>query len=168
MGIDMKKKILSAGKDYTHMLAGFKEVILKSGIRKNGCLIFAGCPGPCYSMATFFSFGIRDLGLNLFFAVNADLDQLWRLEFDQNRGITATSKENPFKAEGVVLMSGLCSIPIEKTIDFLKEGLTEDGVIIGEAPAPGFFEEKGWDKKIRFNFFFEFSMHNPTSFEVDY
>ncbi len=163
----MNKRVISVGQDYTQMLPVFRDVILQSGMKKQGNLIFAGCPGPCYSMATLLSFGIKDLDLNLFFAADSDVHQLWRLEYVQDRGMIATRKEDPIKAEVIVLMSGLCAIPIENTIDFLNNVLLPDGVIIGEAPAPGLFEEKAWDKKIPFNFIFEFSMKNPTSHKVD-
>ena len=62
----MKKKILWSGPDHTYMMTIFRNLILKTGIRESENLVFAGCEGPCFSMATFFSFGIRDLKLNLF------------------------------------------------------------------------------------------------------
>lgn len=163
----MNKKVISVGQDYTDMLPVFREVIPKSVMEKQGNLVFAGCPGPCYSMATLLGFGIKDLDLNLFFAVDSDVHQLWRLEYVQDRGMIAMKKEDPIRAEVIILMSGLCALPIEKTIDFVKKVLLPEGVIIGEAPAPGLFEEREWDKKIPFNFLFEFTMKNPTSFKVD-
>jgi hypothetical protein len=89
------KKIISKGLDHTEMLSIFREVLLRSGIREKGNLIFAGCQGPCYSMATLLSFGLRDLNLNLYFAADADIQQLWRLEYIKNLGVVATQKENP-------------------------------------------------------------------------
>ena len=163
----MKKKVISVGKDYTSLSPLFRELVLKSGIKEQDNLIFAGCPGACYSMATFFSFGIRELNLNLYFAVNSDIHQLWKLEYVENLGVVATRKEDPVKAKIIVLMSGLCTLPIEHTLKFINDALVSDGIIIGEAPAPGLFEEQGWDKQIPFNFLFEFSMKNPTSFKVD-
>lgn len=163
----MNKRVISVGEDYIQMLPVFREVILESGMKKQGNLIFAGCPGPCYSMATLLSFGIKDLDFNLFFAVDSDVHQLWRLEYAEDRGMIAPEKADPVKAEVVILMSGLCVLPIEKTIDFVKNVLVPGGVIIGEAPAPGLFEEREWDKKIPFDFLFEFSIINPTSFKVD-
>ena len=163
----MKKKILSKGADYTYMLPVFREVILKSGIKEQGALIFAGCQGPCYSMATLLSFGIRDLNLNLYFAVEADVQQLWRLEYIKNLGMVATRKENPIKAEGIMIMSGLIRVPFENILKFIRDALGDGGIIIGETVEPGLFEEKGWDKQIPFNYLFEFSMEHPTSFEVE-
>ena len=163
----MRKKIISKGTDYTYMLPIFREVLLKSGMREKDNLIFAGCQGPCYSMATFLSFGIRDLNLNLYFAVDADIQQLWKLEYIKNLGVVASRKEDPVKAKGVILMSGLMSVPFKNILKFIKESLLGGGILIGETVAPGLFEEKGWDKQIPFNYLFEFSMENPTSFEVE-
>ena len=163
----MKKELLSSGEDYTHMLPIFRDLILKSGIREKDNLVFAGCPGPCFSMATFFSSGLRDLKVNQYFAVDSDIHQLWKLEYAENLGVIATTKENPLKANVIVLMSGLCAIPIERTMDFIKEALVADGVIIGEAPAPGLFEGGDWVKKIPFHFLFEFSMKKPASYKIE-
>ncbi len=163
----MKKSVISTGTDYTFMYSIFKELLLKSGIKERDNLIFAGCPGPCYSMATFFSFGIRDLNLNLYFAVDSDIHQLWRLDYMENLGVVAAGKEDPIKAKVIVLMSGLCSIPIESTLELIKVALVSDGKIIGETPAHGLFEDQGWDNKIPFDFLFEFSMMDITSFALD-
>ena len=163
----MKKKIISKGTDYTFMLTVFREIVLKSGLKEQGTLIFTGCQGPCYSMATLLSFGIRDLNLNLYFAVEADIKQLWRLEYIKNLGIVATKKENPVKADGIIIMSGLIRVPFENILKLVRESLVESGIIIGETVEPGLFEEKGWDKQIPFSYLFEFSMEHPTSFEVE-
>ena len=163
----MKKKVISIGKDYTYVFPIFRELVLKGGIREQDNLIFVGCPGPCYSMAPFFSLGIRELNLNLYFAADADIHQLWKLEYVENLGVVATRKEAPVKAKVIVLMSGLCRIPLEHTLKLISDALVSDGIIIGETPAPGLFEEQGWDKQVPFNFLFEFSMKNPTSFKVD-
>ena len=163
----MIKKVIAEGEDFTHVLPICRDIIIKSGIKKDGHLIFAGCPGPCYAMSTFFSFGIRDLGLNLYFAVDADMGQLLRLDYVESQGIMAVGKESSLKADVIVLMSGLCNLPIEKTLEFINHGLRNKGVIIGEAPARGLFEEMGWTDKVPFNFLFEFSMTNPTSFSMD-
>jgi hypothetical protein len=117
-------------------------------------------------MATFFGFGIRDLNVNLYFAVDSDISQLWRLDDVENLGIVATRKERPLKAKVIVLMSALCAIPIEPTLKLIHEALVSDGVIIGETVEPGLFEKQAWDKRIPFNFLFEFSMENPMSFEI--
>ena len=162
----MKKKVLSVGKDYTYTLPNFRELILECDIPEQGNLIFAGCPGPCYSMATFFGFAIRDLNLNQYFAVNSDMNQLWRLEYKDNLGVVATSKVDALKGNVIVLMSGLLRIPIENTLDLIKNALVDEGIIIGEAPAPGLFEKEGWDKEIRFRYLFEFSMKDPTASKI--
>jgi len=145
----------------------FRELILQSGIKEQDNLIFAGCSGPCYSMATFFGFGLRDLNVNLYFAVDSDIHQLWRLDDVENLGIVAARIERPVKAKGIVLMSALCAMPIESTLKLINNALVSDGVIIGETVEPGLFEKQGWDKRIPFNFLFEFSMENPSSFKVD-
>ena len=164
----MEKRIISTGKDHTSMLPIFRELVLESGIKAQDNLIFAGCSGPCYSMATFFAFGIRDLNVNLHFAVDSDIQRLWRLDNIENLGMVAARIERPVKAKVIVLMSALCAMPIESTLKLIKEALVSDGVIIGETVEPGLFEAQGWDKRIPFNFLFEFSMVNPSSFEVNY
>jgi hypothetical protein len=161
------KKVISEGLDFTDVLPLFRDIVIKSGIKKDGHLIFAGCPGPCFAMSTFLGFGIKDLGLNLFFAFDADIERLLRLDYVEDQGIMAMGKESPLKADVNVLMSGLCNLPLEKTLDFINNGLRDKGVIIGEAPAHGLFEEMGWTDKVPFNFLFEFSMTNPTSFSME-
>lgn len=163
----MEKRIISTGNDHTSMLPIFRELVLESGIKAQDNLIFAGCSGPCYSMATFFAFGIRDLNVNLHFAVDSDIQRLWRLDNIENLGMVAARIERPVKAKVIVLMSALCAMPIEPTLKFINNALVSDGVIIGETVEPGLFEKQGWDKKIPFNFLFEFSMENPSSFEVN-
>jgi hypothetical protein len=163
----MEKRIISTGKDHTSMLPIFRELILQSGIKEQDNLMFAGCSGPCYSMATFFGFGIRDLNVNLYFAVDSDIHQLWRLDDIENLGILAARIEGPVKAKVIVLMSALCAMPIEPTLKLINDALVSDGVIIGETVEPGLFERQAWDKRIPFNFLFEFSMENPSSFEVN-
>ena len=162
----MKKQLISSGEDYTQVLPIFRELILESGIREEDNLVFAGCPGPCFSMASFFSSGLVDLKINQYFAVDSDIHRLWKLEYVENLGVNAVKKEKPLKAEVVVLMSGLCAIPIEHTMNFIKEALVADGVIIGEAPAAGLFEGGEWAEKIPFHFLFEFSMKRPASYKV--
>jgi hypothetical protein len=162
----MEKRIMSTGKEHTSMLPIFRELISESGIKERDNLIFAGCSGPCYSMATFFGFGIRDLNVNLYFAVDSDVHQLWRLDDIENLGIVAARIERPVKAKVIVLMSALCAMSIEPTLELIKETLVSDAVIIGETVEPGVFERQGWDKRIPFNFLFEFSMVNPMSIEV--
>ncbi|OGP65230.1 MAG: hypothetical protein A2170_03450, partial [Deltaproteobacteria bacterium RBG_13_53_10] len=136
-------------------------------IRESGNLIFAGCEGPCFSMATFFSFGIRDLKLNLYFATDADMGRLWRLEHQRELGIVARKHEAPVKASVIVLMSGLTEIPFAHVLTFVDKTLVKGGIIIGETVVAGLFEEKKWDEKITFKYLFEFSMRNPTAYELE-
>ena len=126
----MKKKILWSGPDHTHLLTIFRNLILKTGIRESETLIFAGCEGPCYSMATFFSFGIRDLKLNLYFATDADMGRLWKLEHQRDLGIVARKHETPWapvKASVLVLMSGLTEIPFAHVLTFVDKALERVG-----------------------------------------
>ncbi len=162
----MKKKVISVGEDYTYMMPIFRELVLKSGVKEQDNLIFAGCQGACYSMATYFSFGIRELNLNLHYAVDADIHQLRRLEYVENLGVVATRKVDPVEARVIVLMSGLCRIPFDDTLKFVKDALAADGIVIGQTVVPGLFDELEWDKQIPFNFLFEYSIKNPTSFEI--
>ena len=161
----MGKKLITVGKDYTDMLPIFRKLVLKAGVKKGDHLIWAGCPGTCYAMATFFSYGLRDLGLNLYFALEADLSRLWRLEL-KDMGIIPTKKEDPIRAKVIVLMSGLLRVPFENVLKFVRDGLASDGTIIGETVVPGLFEKNKWDEQIPFRFIFEFSIENPASFEV--
>ena len=163
----MKKKILWSGPDHTHLLTIFRNLILKTGIRESETLVFAGCEGPCYSMATFFSFVIRDLKLNLYFATDADMGRLWRLEHQRDLGIVARKHEAPVKASVIVLMSGLTEIPFAHVLTFVDKALAKGGIIIGETVVAGLFEEKKWDEKIIFKYLFEFSMRNPTAYELE-
>jgi hypothetical protein len=163
----MKKKILWSGPDHTYLLTIFRNMILKTGIRESGTLVFAGCEGPCFSMATFFSFGIRDLKLNLYFATDANMGRLWKLEHQRDLGIVARKHETPVKASVIVLMSGLTEIPFAHVLTFVDKALAKGGIIIGETVVPGFFEERKWDEKIMFKYLFEFSMRNPTAYELE-
>ena len=160
------RRVISAGKDHTDMFPIFRSLVLNSGAKEGDFLIWAGCPGPCYAMATFFSFSLRDLGLNLFFAVDADIDKLWRLELQKDLGFVATKKENPIKAKIIVLMSGLVTVPFEKVTRLVRENLAHDGTIIGETVIPGLFENVKWHDQIPFRFVFEFSMERPTAVEI--
>src|SRR4030042_6840759 len=120
------RRVLSEGKDHTDMLPIFRSLVLSSGAKKGDLLIWAGCPGPCYAMATFFSVSLRDLGLNLYFAVDADINKLWRLELQKDLGFVATKKENPITANIMVLMSGLVKVPFENVIRLVREKLVHD------------------------------------------
>jgi len=163
----MKKNLMSKGVDHTSMLSIFREVVSKSGIKENENLFFCGCQGPCYAMASFLCFGIRDLNLNLYFATDADIHRLWKLEYVKDLGIIATRKGEPVQAKVVVLMSGLVQVPFQNILKFIDHGLAKNGIIVGETVVPGLFEGKDWDKKIPFNFIFEFEMKNPNAFEVE-
>ena len=162
----MEKTAISTGQDFTSVLPVFRELILGTGIQPHDNLIFAGCPGPCYSMATFFGFGVRDLGLSLFFAADAAVDRLWKLGCNEELGMAAVGRSAPVKAKVIVLMSGLCSMPVEHALKLIESALTNDGMLVGEAPALGFFEDREWDREIHFDFLFEFSMVDPSSFRV--
>jgi hypothetical protein len=163
----MKKRVLWSGPDHTHLLTIFRNLILKTGIRESENLVFAGCEGPCYSMATFFSFAIRDLKLNLYFATDADTDRMWRLEHQRDLGIVARRQEVPVKANVLVLMSGLTEIPFNQVVTFVDKALMKGGTVIGETVVAGLFEEKKWDEKIVFKYLFEFAMRNPTAYELE-
>jgi hypothetical protein len=162
----MKKKVVSTGKDYTDVKPIFKELVLRSGIGEGENLVFAGCAGGCYSSATNLAFGLRDLNLNLYFAADADTQNLWKLDYVENLGIVATQKAAPVKAKVIVLMSGLCKLPLDNIQKFADDVLSGDGAIIGQTGNPGMFERHGWDKKMRFNYLFESSTQNPTSYEI--
>ncbi len=163
----MKKVLLSKGADHTSMFSIFREVILKTGIKENENLFFCGCQGPCYVVATFLSFGIRDLNLNLYFATDADIHRLWKLEFSKDLGIMAIQKEEPVQAKVAILMSGLVQVPFQNILKFIERDLAKNGIIIGETVIPGLFEGNDWDKKIPFNFIFEFEMKNPAAFALE-
>jgi hypothetical protein len=163
----MEKKILWTGPDHTHLLTIFRNLVIDTGIRKQETLIFSGCEGPCYSMATFFSFAVRDLNLDLYFAADSDAGRMWRLEETKGLGITARKADSPAEAKVVVLMSGLVKIPLEKTVRFVENILGRNGFVIGETVQPGLFEATGWNKAIGFNYLFEFSMINPTACKVE-
>lgn len=160
------KKLISTGKDHTYNLPIFRELVRKTGIGAGDNLIFAGCEGTCYAMATYFALGLRDLNLNLYYAVNADANQLWRLSHVKGVGVMATNKEQPVTAKVIVLMSGLTRHPIEKTVELVREHLDADGITVGETVIPGLFEAREWDKQIPFKYYFEFEQVNPTSYEV--
>ena len=159
-------KIISEGKDHTDMFPIFRSLVLKSGAKKGDPVIWAGCPGPCYAMAIFFSFSLRDLGLDLYFAVDADINRLWRLELQTDLGFVATKREPPIRAKIIVLMSGLLTVPFENVTRLVRGNLADDGTIIGETVIPGLFENVKWHEQIPFRFIFEFSMQRPTALEM--
>lgn len=164
--MDRVRRVLSEGKDHTDMLPIFRSLVLNCGAKKGDLLIWAGCPGPCYAMATFFSFSLRELGFNLYFAVDADINKLWRLELQKDLGFVATKKENPIKAKIMVLMSGLVTVPFENVMRLVRENLANHGTIIGETVIPGLFENVKWHEQIPLRFIFEFSMERPTAVEI--
>ena len=165
--MDQERKILAAGKDHTDMLPIFKSLVEKTGAKKGDALIWAGCEGACYAMATFFSYFVCDLGLNLHFATDADLNRLWRLELRPDVGVVATKKAPPVKAKIVVLMSGLVNVPFENVLGLVRDGLADDGVVIGETVVPGLFESVKWHEKLPIRYLFEFTMVRPTALEID-
>lgn len=156
-------EIIAAGKDHVDMLPLFRSLVVRSGAKKGDSLIWAGCEGPCYSMATFFSFGLRSLGLKLFFVTDADINRLWRLEFQRDLGFVAIREKSPLKAKVLVLMSGLVQVPFENVLRLTQESLREGGVIIGETVVRGLFKQERWDERIPIRYLFEFSMERPTA-----
>jgi hypothetical protein len=78
----------------------------------------------------------------------------------------AIEKEEPLKAEIIILMSGLLRLPFEKILNLTRVALADEGAIIGETVVPGLFEKEKWNERIPLRFIFEFSMESPTSFEV--
>ena len=164
--MDRERRVLSVGKDHTDMFPVFKSLVERSGARKGGSIIWAGCEGACYAMATFFSYYVQDLGLNLYFATDGDLGRLWRLERIDGLGAVATKKVHPVKAKIIILMSGLVNIPFENVLALIREGLADGGVIIGESVVPGLFESLKWHEQIPIRYLFEFSMERPTALEM--
>jgi hypothetical protein len=163
----MNKRAIFEGADHTSMLPCFRRLVLETGIKEQENLLFAGCEGPCYSMATFFSFAIRDLNLSLHFATDAKMDQIRRLEYVKSVGMVATKREEPITSKVLVLMSGLVHLPFQNTLRFVREASGEGGIIIGETVVAGLFEEKEWHTRIPFKYIFEFSMRNPTVYKME-
>jgi len=164
--MNRKRKVLSVGKDHADMFPVFRSLVERAGAKKGDAIIWAGCEGACYAMATFFSYYLEDLGLKLYFATDADVNRLWRLEAAEGLGMVASRKERPIKAKAIVLMSGLVNVPFENVLALVHEGLTDGGVIIGETVVPGLFESLRWHEQIHIRFLFEFSMENPTAVEL--
>jgi hypothetical protein len=165
--VNRERKVLLTGKDHTDMLPIFRFLVEKTGAKKGDALIWAGCEGACYAMATFFSYFLNDLGLNLYFATDADSNRLWRLELRKEVGMVATKKEPPIKAKVIVLMSGLVHVPFDNVLALIHSGLADGGVIIGETVVPGLFESLKWHEQIPLRFLFEFSMERPTALELE-
>ena len=94
------------------------------------------------------------------------MSQLYRLDYEKPLGFVARRERKAVRARVLVLMSGLVHVPFEDTLKLVRAGLEPDGIIIGETVVPGLFEEKGWDRQIPFKYLFEFSMRNPTVYEV--
>jgi hypothetical protein len=161
-----QRKVLSVGKDHTDMFLIFRSLVEISGAKKGDALIWAGCEGACYAMATFFSCFLNEMGLNLYFTTDADMNRLWRLEPVDDLGIVATKKEDPVKAKVIVLMSGLVNVPFENVLALVRNGLAEGGTIIGETVVPGLFESLKWDEQVPIRLLFEFSMEKPTALEL--
>jgi hypothetical protein len=163
----MNKRVLFEGTDHAQMLPHFRRLITEAGIGAKEKLLFAGCEGPCYSMATFFSFAVRDLDIDIYFAAGAKMSQLYRLDYKKPLGFVAQRERKAVRARILVLMSGLVHVPFEDTLKLVRGGLEPDGIVIGETVVPGLFEEKGWNRQIPFKYLFEFSMRNPTVYEVE-
>ena len=161
-----ERRVLSVGKDHTDIFPIFKSLVEKTGAKKGDCLIWAGCEGACYAMATFFSYYLLDLELNLYFATDGDLNRLWQLERVDGVGTVATKKVEPAKAKVIVLMSGLVNVPFENVLTLVRDGLLDGGVIIGETVIPGLFENMRWHEQIPIQYLFEFSMQKPTTLEL--
>ncbi len=164
--MSLERKVLSAGKDHADMFPVFKSLLERTGAEKGDALIWAGCEGACYAMATFFSYFVKETGLDLYFATDADMNRLWRLEPVSGLGVVATRKGNPVKAKIIVLMSGLVDVPFGNVLALVRGGLAEGGTIIGETVVPGLFESLKWHEKIPIRFLFEFSMRGPTAVEL--
>jgi hypothetical protein len=166
--MNREKRVLSIGKDHIDMLPMFKSLVERTGARKGDTLIWAGCEGACYAMATFFGYYLEDLGLNQYFATDADMKRLWRLEPIEDLGMVGTRKADPVvKAKVIILMSGLVSVPFENVQALVHNGLADDGVIIGETVVPGLFESLKWHERIPLRFIFEFSMERPTALALE-
>ena len=115
--MNQERRVLSTGKDHTDMFPIFRSLVERTGAKKGDALIWAGCEGACYAMATFFSyFLLKEIGLNLYFATDGDLDRLWRLEAVDGLGVIATKKEEPVRAKVIVLMSGLMNVPFRNVL----------------------------------------------------
>ncbi len=162
-----KRKVLSVGKDHTDMAPIFKSLVEDAGAKEGDALIWAGCEGACYAMATFFSYFLKDLGLNLYFATDADMRRLWRLELREGLGMVAARKARPVKAKVIVLMSGLVNVPFQSVLSLTRDGLADDGVIIGETVIPRLFESLKWHERIPFRFMFEFCMKRPCAVALE-
>ena len=162
----MTRKVLSAGKDHTDMFLIFRSLVERTGASKGDALIWAGCEGACFAMATFFSYYLQDLGLRLYFATDGDIERLWRLEPVKDLGMVATRKEAPIKARVIVLMSGLVNVPFETVLALIHNGVEHGGTVIGETVVPGLFESLKWHQQIPIRYLFEFSMERPTALEV--
>ena len=164
--MNRERRVLSVGKDHTDMLPIFRSLVEKTGAKAGDALIWAGCEGACYAMATFFGYCLKDLGLNQYFATDGDLNRLWRLEVVRDLGMVASKKENSISAKVIVLMSGLANVPFENVLTLVRDGLAEGGTIIGETVVPGLFESLKWHELIPIRFLFEFSMERPTAIEM--
>jgi hypothetical protein len=164
--MNRERRVLSMGKDHTDMFPVFRSLVEKTGAKKGDALIWAGCEGACYAMATFFSCYLQDVGLGIYFATDADLSRLWRVKPVRGLGMVATEKVDPIKAKVIVLMSGLVNVPFENVLALIYNGLVNGGVIIGETVVPGLFESLKWHEKIPIRYLFEFSMERPTALEL--
>ena len=161
-----ERKALSTGKDHTDVFPTFRSMIERTGAQRGDALVWAGCEGACYAMATFFSCQLTDFGLNLYFASGGDLKKVWRLEPVDDVGVIATKRVKAVKARILVLMSGLVDVPFENVLTLVRNGLDDNGVIIGETVVPRLFESLKWHEQMPIRFLFEFSMKRPTLLEL--
>jgi hypothetical protein len=148
------------------MFSVFRSLVERTGAKKGDALIWAGCEGACYAMATFFGYSLNDLGLNQYFATDADISRLRSLEMVEDVGIVASRKEEPIRAKVIILMSGLVSVPFENVLALVHEGLADGGVLIGETVVPGLFDSMKWHDKLPIRYLFEFSIERPTAIEI--
>ena len=164
--MNRERRVLSAGKDHNDIFPVFRSMIERIGASRGDALIWAGCEGACYSMATFFSCQLLHLGLNLYFASGGDLKKVWRLEPVNGVGVVATERVAPIKAKVIILMSGLLDVPFQNVLTLVRNGLDDSGVIIGETVVPHLFESLRWHEQIPIRFLFEFSMERPMALEL--
>jgi len=161
-----ERKVILEGKDHNDTISMFRTLIEMVGMEKGESIIWAGCPGPCYAMAIFFSNSIKDKNLDIYFAANSDMNRVWQIEDLEDTGMTATKKVDHVRANLIILMSGLVYAPFENIEKLLMNGLAKGGVVIGESVVPFVFESVGWIDSIPFNYLFEFTMKEPKIIEL--
>jgi len=136
----------------------FQQLARDIGLKQGENIIFAGCPGGCYSWATLFGFYLKGFGANSFFAPNAERRKIRRLIPNEDLGLIAGRKASPGKARMIVLLSGLCRYPIEPALELVNDLLQKGGILIGQSNNPGIYETEGWTRKLRFDYFIEYKI----------